>query len=499
MILSTIFGFIFGIALGSFIKVNFLFFTVLLILAVIFFVYRYFVEGKNRLYMTLLTIFMLATLVGVGRVWVSNLYANSHLDNFVGQKIYAEGIVVDEPDVRENNTKLIVRIEKIINSNESLPRSELRSTTGEKILVSIPIYPEFHYGDKVKMNVTLVKPDKIQSDDGRVFDYEGYLRVRGIWYTSKYTTIQLVSSGNGNIIKSYLFKIKHAFTNSINNAISEPESSLMAGLLLGTKQSLGKELLTEFQRSGVSHVVVLSGYNIAIVATSIMSLLKFLPKNFSFAGGVIGIILFTILSGGGASAWRAAIMVLVALFAKRSNRDYKASRALGFAVVLMLTPNPLLLVFDPSFQLSILATIGLIFVSPYVAPYLSWVTEKWGLREIVSSTIATQLTVLPFLIYNTGLVSLVSLPVNILILGTIPLTMLLGFITGMFGLVSLYLSFVPAFPSYILLWYQLKIVHLGAILPFGAINLPAFSPIVLIFVYLIIFISFFFLKRKQTI
>ena len=57
------------------------------------------------------------------------------------------------------------------------------------------------------------------------------------------------------------------------------------------------------------------------------------------------------LSGGGASAWRAALMVLVALSAKKLNRDYKASRALGFAVVLMLAPNPLLLVFDPSFHL----------------------------------------------------------------------------------------------------------------------------------------------------
>ncbi len=188
-------------------------------------------------------------------------------------------------------------------------------------------------------------------------------------------------------------------------------------------------------------------------------------------------------------------MVLVALFAKRSNRDYKASRVLGLTVVLMLAPNPLLLAFDPSFQLSILATIGLIFVSPLIEPYLSGVTEKYHFREIVSTTIATQITVLPFLIYTTGIVSLVSLPVNILILGTIPLTMLLGFITGMVGLVSLYLSFIPAFFSYILLWYQLTVVHLGAILPFGALTLPAFSPIILFFVYLGIFTGLYFVKK----
>jgi competence protein ComEC len=228
-----------------------------------------------------------------------------------------------------------------------------------------------------------------------------------------------------------------------------------------------------------------------------MNALKFLPKNISFGFGAVGIILFTMLSGGGASAVRAAIMVLVALFAKRFNRDYKANRVLGFTIVLMLAPNPLLLVFDPSFQLSVLATIGLIFVSPILEPYFKNVTEKFGLREILSTTIATQITVLPFLIYNTGIVSFVSIPVNVLILGTIPLTMFLGFITGIFGLVSFYLSIIPAVFTYALLWYQLKIVHLGSSLSFGAVTLLVFSPVYLIFIYGIIFTIMNRLKSKN--
>jgi competence protein ComEC len=201
------------------------------------------------------------------------------------------------------------------------------------------------------------------------------------------------------------------------------------------------------------------------------------------------------LSGGGASAVRAAIMVLVALFAKSFNRDYKANRVLGFTIVLMLAPNPLLLVFDPSFQLSILATIGLVFVSPILEPYFKNVSKKFGLREILSTTIATQITVLPFLIYNTGIVSLLSIPVNVLILGTIPLTMFLGFITGIFGLVSFYLSITPAVFTYALLWYQLKVVDIGASLSFGAVSLPAFSLIYLVLIYSAIFFVLSKLKK----
>jgi competence protein ComEC len=484
MLLQLSIGFIAGIAIASFIPISFGFFIACIFLTILIYFYKYFVDENSRELVVISTIVLIGVTLGMGRMIISDLYSNSHLDRYINKQIKAEGIVVEEPDVREKNTKLTVKLTNV--EGESV---------NEKVLVTVPIHPEYKYGDKVSLSLVLKEPQLVESEDGRVFDYKGYLRVRGIWYTSQFTTIKLISSNHGSIVKTALFKVKHAFTNSINNALPEPESSLLSGLLLGGKQSLGKDLLSEFQKTGTSHIVVLSGYNIAIVAESIMDVLKFLPKNISFAGGMFGIILFTILSGGGASAWRAAIMVLVALFAKKTNRDFKVSRALGFAVVLMLALNPALLVFDPSFQLSILATIGLVFVSPFVEPYLKKVPEKFGLREIISATISTQITVLPYLIYSTGIVSIVSLPVNVLILSTIPLTMLLGFLTGMFGLVSLYLSFIPGVFAHCLLWYQLTIVHIGSSVPFGYINLSAFSPMVLIAIYLVIFSTLFFSKK----
>lgn len=489
MILASVFGFVFGILLGSFSHFPIWMYIVIFLVGTIFFLYRYFVEEKQALYTTLASVFILASLVGVLRVNFSDLYKSSSLDNFAGKKILAEGIVVAEPDVRESNTKLTISLNQIISNSQT---TEVK----ENILVTVPVYPEYRYGDKLEMEIFLEEPKNFENESGRMFDYVGYLRVRGIWYISRYGKVELLASDQGSFIKSKLFTIKGAFTKSINNALPEPESSLLSGLLLGGKQSLGKDLILEFQKTGTSHIVVLSGYNIAIVANSIISFFGFLPKTLSFSFGVVGIILFTILSGGGASAWRAAIMVLTAIFAKRLNRDFVASRALGFAVVVMLAPNPLLLVFDPSFELSILATIGLIFVTPFVTPHLSFITEKFNLREIVSSTIATQTTVLPLLIYSTGLISVVSLPVNVLILGTIPTTMFFGFLTGVFGFVSYYLSLIPALFTYALLWYQLEVVHLGSSLPFSAVSLPTFSPIILVVVYLAIFLSLGFLKKK---
>jgi competence protein ComEC len=484
-------GFVTGIALGSLFNFDIWELFATFVFSLVCFAVYYLNNEEIKEKLLYVAIFILFVTLGVGRVYVSNLYSESELSSFINKKVIVEGVVVAEPDVREKNTKLTIKVEKVFYNQETITAS------GEKILATVPLYPEYNYGDRLRLNVSLEEPKEIESADGRTFDYGGYLRVRGIWYTSRFATAELLSSGNGNAIKTMLFKTKHVFTNSINQVLPEPQSSLLGGLLLGSKQSLGKDLLTDFQRTGVSHIVVLSGYNIAIVAESIINIFKFLPKNISFGFGALGIILFTMLSGGGASGVRASIMVLVALFAKHSNRDYKAGRILGFTIILMLTPNPLLLVFDPSFQLSILATIGIIFVSPIIEPYLKSVTEKFGLREILSTTVATQITVLPFLIYNTGLLSIVSLPVNVLILGTIPVTMFLGFITGVFGLVSIYLAFIPAFFTYLLLLYQLKIVDIGSSISFGAVTLPAFSPILLIIIYF--GISFGLLKLKKRL
>ena len=493
MIFSLFFGFLSGIWLGSLLHFRTEFLLTLVFLAVLFFLCRYFFKNKIRLTVPIALIFLLGALGGLLRVSFSDLYENSQLDAFAEQRLEALAVVSGDPDERETHTKLTARLSEIFLNGES-------QIVREKVLVTVPLYPSYSYGDKIRLKMTLEKPVLIESEDGRAFDYVGFLRVRGIWYMARYAEVQLVSSGHGAYIKTALFKLKHTFLDSINSALPPPQSSLLSGLILGTKQALGKEMLEDFRRTGVTHVVVLSGSNIVIVANAIMALFAILlkSKRMSFSFGILSIALFTVLAGAESSAVRAAIMVSAALLAQRFGRDYRAGRVLGLTVFLMLAPNPLLLVFDPSFQLSVLATVGLVFVSPRITHYFTWITEKYKLREVVSTTIATQLTVLPLLIYSTGLLSLVSLPVNVLILPFIPVTMFFGFVTGLFGLFSLYLSFLPAFFSYILLYYELAVIKLGSLVPSGAVSLPAFSPVILVFVYALLFAGLYYLKKKKA-
>ena len=136
------------------------------------------------------------------------------------------------------------------------------------------------------------------------------------------------------------------------------------------------------------------------------------------------------MTGASATVVRAAIMALIAVSGKMFGRSYSAPRALLVAGFFMLIENPKILIFDPSFQLSMLATIAMIYAVPIVDRYLSrGALAKWDkFREILSATISTQIFVLPFLLYSMGNISVVSLFSNILILAFVPYTMLVGFI-----------------------------------------------------------------------
>lgn len=473
-------SFIVGVWFGSYVYLGASFILALFVSIFIFLVFYFKTEGDQKKIILYSILFLASFGFGNLRVYFSEIYEDSQLSQFEEVEIKAEGVVIDEPDVRENSTRLTVKLQNIFGGVST-------TTVSEKIIAIVSVYPEYKYGDKLFLNIKLKRVEDFEGNEGRIFNYVGYLRSKGIFYTAPFSQVELISSGNGNFIKRKLFDLKNSFTFSLEKTIPEPESSLLSGILLGTKRSLGQDLLDKFNRVGVSHIVVLSGYNIAVVGKSIISSLHFLPKNISLFSGVFGIILFVILSGASTSAVRAGTMIILVLLLERFDREHQAFKVLLLTVFAMVLVNPLLLAFDPGFKLSVLATAGLIFLSPILSQKFLFVTERFGLREIVSSTISAQIFVLPYILYSIGTLSFVSLPANLLILAFIPLTMLLGFITGILGFISTYIAFVPGVFTFLLLKYQLFIVNLFDKIPFGSINIPAFSPVIVFIVYGIIF------------
>jgi len=474
---SILVGFISGIFVSSFLNFGLAFSVFFVFIGCIFVLINFLKFSKSIIFLTT-ALFLVSFGVGQLRHQQSNTMSKKekYLQEKIGQKIILEGVVFDEPEEKDNYNRLVLKDEK----------------TGGKILVYLQAYPKHKYGDKLKINGILKKPENFND-----FEWTSYLAKDDIYYEMFYPQAELVSVGNGFWVKEKLFTLKNKFLFAIDKAVPEPHSAFLGGITIGAKEGLPKDLQDNFRTTGVAHIVALSGYNITIVAETIMLFLSFLPQYLAISGGVIGVILFAIMTGASATVLRASIMALLALTAKATGRIYTVSWALFLAGFFMVLQNPKILRFDTSFQLSFLATLGLIYLSPIVKNNIGFVTEKLGLREIFSATISAQIAVLPLLIYKTGIVSVVGLPVNFLILPFIPLTMFLGFAVGILGAASYLISIPFAWASYALLQYELFVIDIFSKIPFASVNISGFSEVFLILSYLVIFLLCLFDFQKK--
>ena len=460
---ATCFGFIFGILLRTFIFVNF--YSLLLLIVISFSVLIFFTFVSKDKWEKILGFFAMAVALGMIRFGVADIQNVSPLETQVGQKIELSGAVVDEPSIGENNQKLILE------------------TKETKVLISTDFSEEYKYGDRAKFIGKLQKPENFVTDYGKEFDYVNYLRKDGILYVMGFAKGEVISRNNGNIIQSWLYTAKDKFLEKINYSIKQPESLFMGGLILGDKASFSQALRQSFVNTGTIHIVALSGYNVTIVAEWIMKLFSFLPMKFGISVGILSIILFIFMTGGSTTAIRAGVMATLALIARATGRNYDVARALILAGVVMVLFNPLILVYDVSFQLSFIATVAVIFLAPKIEKYFTWVTKKFELRDIISVTCAAYIFVLPFILYKMGTLSLVALPANALILPFIPFTMGLGFFTGFLGLISNILAFPLGILSYLFLHYELFIINIFSNLPFASFAIPNFPLIFTVLIY----------------
>ncbi len=176
------------------------------------------------------------------------------------------------------------------------------------------------------------------------------------------------------------------------------------------------------------------------------------------------------MTGASETAVRATLMALVVLLAKALYRPAEGLRILLVVAAAMAIWNPYLVLFDLSYQLSVLATLGLVTLSHRIEPYLVRLRYK-SLIEIVSTTLATQVAVLPLLIISIGQVSIVSLLSNILILLVVPYAMLTGFVAAVVALLSPTLAFPFSTVAYMLLTYIIRVSEFLGSLPYAAVNL----------------------------
>ena len=410
------------------------------------------------------------------------------------QTVKGKGMVAKDPELKETGQVLAIEVEdmKVLDMSDVCP-SDLT------LRVKTLAYPRFRFGDLVSFSGKLNQPFNFKSGDGRSFDYKGYLAKDDIFFEMKSASLTKISDENLGIwdsLSSGLFAIKRRFVRNLDMVLGEPQSALAAGLVVGEKSALGPQLLEDFRTAGLIHIVVLSGFNITVVAAALRRMLSLLPRVWGIIIGGIGMILFCVLVGGGSTVIRSCLMGSMALFADLSRRDYSVVRALLFSGLVMVIQSPSILLHDPSFQLSFLATLGLILLASPIEKHLGWIPDKFGMRSTVASCFATQIFVSPFILYMMGQLSIIGVVVNILVLPFIPITMLVVFLTGATGFISLVVSQVFGWGAHLLLAYELFVVQNFARIPFAAIHVPRFSGWFVVILYVVFTVIYWYIQRS---
>ena len=474
--LSFCFCFLFGIAAASLInkRIDFVYLYLICFVFISFAV----IFRKNRKFCFLLGGLLLIALAFAryNLAWPSD--SDKNISYYNGERKEITGYVSAEPDIRQDGVRYILRINK----------EKIKG----KIYFKSLLYPRYEYGDVLQVSCDLAAPEPIED-----FHYDMHLARLGVFSACYNPEINIIGTGGGNFILRGVLSLKQVIAERINLLWHEPYAGFVAGLLYGYRGGLGN-LQDDFNRAGVTHIVAISGYNISIIAFVLITIFVrlWIPRKNAFWFISLGILLFVIFAGAGGSVIRAGIMGFLVLLAKYLGRPKAIANVLGLTAVLMTLFNPLVLIWDAGFQLSFLATLGLIYLSPYLQRIFCKVPEFIGLKESFVSTVAAIIATLPLILFQFGRLSIVAPIVNVLILWLIPWIMVFGFVSVLASFIFYPLGQVLSWVTFAGLKYITVTVHWFSSLLFAAVDftIPLWA---VGFLYILMVI--FLIKNKQKL
>ena len=481
-------AFLGGIILGSLVSLPFWIWLAgsgiavfLLILAILL---------RNQLHSTFILrpfTFVLLLAVSLGAAWYQ--YNQPHFDAFHiafyndrDYDLLITGTIAEPPDYRDTYTNLRVNVQKVDTGDGDLPVHGL-------ILVRASDNETFEYGENIRLRGKLKTPP--ENED---FSYRDYLAAQDIHSYMSSAEITVLPGNGGNPIYRALYAFKEKSFNNIYRLYPDPESSLLAGILLGVDTGLTSELQQAFKNTGTAHIIAISGFNISIIAGIFLIFFsRFLGQKRGAIVAILGIVLYTFIVGADPAVVRAAIMGGFAILAKQLGRRQTALNTLSLVALIMAVINPLVL-WDVGFQLSFFATLGLILYAEPQAQFANRIiakifpastAERFAelFSEFVLLTLAAQITTIPIMAYHFQRISLVSFIANPFILPAQPAVMIIGGLAVLLSLVWYPLGQITAWIAWPFVVYTIRIVELFDRVPHGTIFLGKFSVWIVIFFY----------------
>ncbi len=503
-LIQIVLAFVTGIAIGNYLPscVSFLY------LATIFsFLLSLFLLKKKKVlpHFILLSFFLL----GIFHLQNSNLISPSDISHLIPGRGQLIGTIIKEPEIGKFRTKLILRAEMLLRSGEK------RRVTG-KVWISArhphPAIKTFHYGDKIKIkNANLSQPSP-PGNPGE-FDFRNWLADQKIYTVVEFVTrkdspgnerdikikitdLEKIGEGRVNPLLKYSCFLRRKIENFIEKIVAgEPESSIIKAMTLG-KKGVPDFIKAPFLKTGIFHVLVVSGLHVGFVVLFIALFTPFLSLKWKEIITILTVIFYCLLTGAAPPVLRTSLMVIIYFSGLLLNRESNPYLAIAFAgfILLFFKPNQL---FAPGFQLSFIVTLGILFFSPYLMEKLPKKFPSF-LKGIIAVPIAAQITAFPLLAFHFHYFSLLAPLTNIVLIPLAGLNVGLSFLSIIFGSLFLNLGLILGATVYLFTHLLFKLTKLFAQFPFAYQELGHFSLLWLFcyYLFLILLFKLKFLRNK---
>lgn len=476
-------SFIFGIVFASFIKTSFSVCYFLSLLILIFLIL-----GWRNKKVRILSLSLIFLILGILRYNLSLPKLTAEKIQFYNSKRVIFQGIVKKIDERLNREELVIGSEKIV-----LNEAEIKIKG--KVLVFVPLYSQYRYGDRLEINCQLIAPKSIER-----FAYHEYLARYNIYSSCFPKEIKILERNKGSFITRQILKIKEKIKLAINQNFTEPEGAIFSALLLGFKKEVPPKVREVFSKTGTAHILAVSGLHVMIMAKLLLVFcisIFSLKRQDAFWLISLMLIFYVILTGASASAVRAGIMGFLLILAEKIGRRKESLNLIVFAAATMLLFNPKLLKNDLGFQLSYLGILGITYLENFFYQFFKWLPKKKvNLRRYLATTLGAQIFVFPLVLYYWGNLSLGAPMANLLVLTVLPTLMALSFIFALGSLIFFWLGKILFFPVWLILFCLNKILAFLSRVPLFSLSFGQIHFLIVIFLYLAI-IFFIIQVRKR--
>lgn len=293
----------------------------------------------------------------------------------------------------------------------------------------------------------------------------------------------------------FLFSLQRSFSGRFLRLFPGSAGGFMIGILAGGVSHIGPDVVADFRQTGLTHIVAVSGYNVSLVLQLLMPLALWVPRRFRGFVLLFPLGFFTAFSGFSASAVRAAVMGGMGVLGGSFSRPNSAFFAVLWSAAIMTVFSPLIFLQDRGFQLSFLATVAVLYVSPFLEScVVAFFSGKGvplsavcaGFLNVFLPTLSVYLLTLPVMA-AFGRLPLIGLVTNLVFVAAVPWFMLVGAAVFLIScIVFPFAQFLASFVSIFLRGYFF-LVHFFAKIPYGTVSLDTWSSWVILAYYAAIF------------